>query len=426
MGEENKNIFAMIEDMRKKGENATTEDLWNVIEEMQKGHDDYQQKKDAEVEALNKTIAEIIEKATKEKDDHLIIKPPQKNGRFLMAAMRNDMLGIEKYGGRFSRKGDPWDDKDDWNKFIGMSDEQQKAALGTVLRGDATTGSYLVPSEWYSEVMRIAGQTSQMMGKVTTIPMPARTMYLPTGGTGITLAWPSDETTAKSETNPTVGQETLSAKTCAAWMTWTEELEEDSIVNLVQYFQMLFGEAWAQEFDKQVLYSNASPFTGIAYDSGCSIRNMAAGKTSFADVELDDLIDMENDISTAGGEGALVNAVWIMSRYTFNILRKLRTDDGEYIYQKAADGVPATIWNRPYIISDQMPGSSSDATDTPFLILGNPKYVAHGERVGMEFKVYRDTIRNVDYDQIFLRFRIRAGFVVAVEEAFAVLETAAS
>jgi len=404
MGEKNKNIFAMIEDMRKKGENATTEDLWNVIAEMQKGHEDYQQKKDAEVEALNKTIAEIIEKATKEKDDHLI-EPPQKNGRFLKAVMVNDMLGIEKYGGRFSRKGDPWDDKDDWNKFIGMSDEQQKAALGTVLRGDATTGSYLVPSEWYSEVMRIAGQTSQMMGKVTTIPMPARTMYLPTGGTGITLAWPSDETTAKSETNPTVGQETLSAKTCAAWMTWTEELEEDSIVNLVQYFQMLFGEAWAQEFDKQ---------------------NMAAGKTSFADVELDDLIDMENDVSTAGGEGALVGAYWIMSRYVFNILRKLRTDDGEYIYQKAADGVPATIWNRPYIISDQMPGSSSDAVDTPFLILGNPKYVAHGERVGMEFKVYRDTIRNVDYDQIFLRFRIRAGFVVAVEEAFAVLETAAS
>jgi len=40
MNEKNKNIFAMIEDMRKKGENATTEDLWNVIEEMQKGHDD--------------------------------------------------------------------------------------------------------------------------------------------------------------------------------------------------------------------------------------------------------------------------------------------------------------------------------------------------------------------------------------------------
>jgi len=136
MSDSNKNIFAMIEDMRKKGENATTEDLWNVIEEMQKGHDDYQQKKDAEVEALNKTIAEIIEKATKEKDDHLINKPPQKNGRFLMAAMRNDMLDIEKYGGRFSRKGDPWDDKDDWNKFIGMSDAQQKAALGTVLRGE--------------------------------------------------------------------------------------------------------------------------------------------------------------------------------------------------------------------------------------------------------------------------------------------------
>lgn len=423
-----KNILEMIDGMKQKGENATTEDLWSVISEMQKNYDEHQAKKDAEVEALNKTLQEIIEKSIKEKDNFQDITPEQKSGQFLTAAWNGEMDNVAKYGGRFA-KGDPWKikgEKDSWNMFINATDVAQKAALGTVLRGDATTGSYLVPSAWYSEVMRIAEQASQMMGKVTTIPMPDRTMYLPTGGTGITLAWPSDETSEKSETSPTVGQETLSAKTCAGWMTWTEELEEDSIVNLVQYFQKLFGEAWGAEFDKQVLYSNASPFTGIAYDSGCSIRNMAAGKTSFANVDFDDLIDMENDISTAGGENALNGARWIMSRYVFNVLRKLRDDDGEYVYQKAADGVPATIWNRPYTISDQMPGSSSDAADTPFLILGNPGYVAHGERVGMEFKIYRDTIRNVDYDQIFLRFRIRAGFVVAVEEAFAVLETAAS
>lgn len=421
-----KNILEMIEGLRQKGEAATTEDLWNVIQHMQKNFDDYQTKKDAEVEALGKTLSDIMEKSVKEPDDKRDLTSEEKCGKFLLAASKGDMSEIEKYGGRFSSKGDPWNDKTDWNRFIGMSDAQQKAALGTVLRGDATTGSYLVPSEWYGNVMRIATQSSQMLGRITRLPMPARTMYLPIGGTGITLAWPSDETSAKSETNPTFDQEILDAKTCAGWLTWTEELEEDSIINLVEYFQTLFGEAWGAEVDKQSLYSNANPFTGIAYDSNCSIRNMAAGKTSFADVELDDLIDMENDISSAGGENALTGARFFMSRYTFNVLRKLRDDDGEYVYQKPAEGQPATIWNYPYIISDQMPGSSSDAVDTPFLILGNPKYVAYGERVGMEFKIYRDTIRNLDYDQIFLRFRIRAAFVVSVEEAFAVLETAAS
>ena len=421
-----KNILEMIEGMRKKGEEATTEDLWGVVEQMQKNTDDYQTKKEAEVEALNETISSIMEASVKEPDEEVNLTPEQKSGKFLMAASNGDMNSIEKYGGRFSRKGDPWDDKSDWNNFLNMTEAQEKAALGTVLRGDATTGSYLVPSEWYTEVMRIATQASQMMGKVTDIPMTARTMYLPAGGTGITLAWPADETGAKIENSPTFEQEILTAKTCAGWITWTEELEEDSIINLVSYFQTLYGEAWGGEFDKQVLYSNTAPFVGIAYDAGCSIRNMGAGKTSFANVTFDDLIDMENDISTAGGENALNRSMYIMSRYVFNVLRKLKDDDGEPIYQKPADGVPATIYSRPYVISDQMPGSTLDAADTPFLILGNPKFVAHGERVGMEFKIYRDTVRNIDYDQIFLRFRVRQAFIVAVEEAFSVLETAAS
>jgi HK97 family phage major capsid protein len=133
---------------------------------------------------------------------------------------------------------------------------------------------------------------------------------------------------------------------------------------------------------------------------------------------------MENSISTAKGENALIGSSWIMSRKVFNYLRKKKDDNGNPIYQKPGEGQPGTIWDRPYIISDKMP--TTDAVSTPFLILGNPKYWLHGNRVGMQFQTYNNTIRNLDYDQIFYKFRIRQGFIGAVPEAIAVLKTPAS
>ena len=115
-----------------------------------------------------------------------------------------------------------------------------------------------------------------------------------------------------------------------------------------------------------------------------------------------------------------------MSRYVFNQIRKIKDDNGNPIYVPPAERVPATINGVPYILSEVMPKASDDAVDTPFLIYGNPQYWIFGDRVGMEMRVYRDTIRAIDYDQIFLRFRTRAGFIEGMPAAFARLKTAAS
>ena len=162
-------------------------------------------------------------------------------------------------------------------------------------------------------------------------------------------------------------------------------------------------------------------FTGILHDTGVNAVSMGSGDTGFEDISYDDLIDLQSALTK---ESAHVGAYYIMHRKVFNYIRKLKDDNGNPIYQEPAGGVPPTIVGVPYILSEQMPSTS--AADTPFLIYGNPKYVLHGERVGMEFKIFRDTVRNLDYDQVFLRFRIRQGFVVGVPAAYAVLKTAAS
>jgi len=411
-------IFKMIDDL---DENSTLSDFKNLIKAMQEETGATIKKKDEEIKSLSEKLQKLLEESANwRKREFENMKPEEKSALFLKSAWKSDLTGVAKSGGKLVTQ--DWGEVENWNMFLNAQADQ-KAALGTVLRGDAVTGSYLVPTEWYDEVMRLSLQASTMMGKVTTLPMGRRKMEVQTGATGVTLVWPSDESSAKSETNPTFGQKDLEAKTCAGWLTWTEELEEDSTINLVQYFQKLFAEAWGQEFDKQVLTANAAPFTGMLHDTGVQEVIMGAGKTSFSDVTYEDLLNLQDALTM---EAHHIGAIYIMHRTIFNVIRKLTDDDGQPIYQKMAEGVPATIAGVPYILADQMPKVSGSAASTSFIIYGNPKHWLHGEKVGMEFKIYRDTIRNVDYDQIFLRFRIRQGFVGGIPSAISRLKTAAS
>lgn len=299
----------------------------------------------------------------------------------------------------------------------------EKAALGTPLYGDAATGSYIVPESMYQQIMYLADQKSVMAEKITRFPMTASTVKVPSLADGLTLAWPSDQSSAKSETNPTFSQDTLTAKTCAAWLAVTDELEEDSIVLLANWFSNLFIEAWGAELDRQVLTANADPFTGVLHESDVNTVTMGTGKTSFSDVTIDDLYNMQDAVTK---ETAHYGAYYIMHRSVFNVVRQIKDDNGNYIYDKGNASTPATIVGVPYILSEVMPKVSDSAPGTPFIAYGNPKYIVQGERKALEFKRYEDTARNVDYDEIFYRFRTRQAFKVLLPSAFSILQTATS
>jgi HK97 family phage major capsid protein len=346
-------------------------------------------------------------------------------GQTFLALRKGDMATFERNGGKVGGFGAG--DNDDWSMNIpgSFTDENMKALLGSAyLRGDAVTGSYLVPEAWYDDVMRVALQGSVMASRVRKIEMTTRIVKIPNLATMLTLAWPTDETTTKTESAPTFGANLeLTAKTCAGWLSVTDELIEDSVVPLATLFSELYAEAWGKEIDTQILTANAAPFTGILHCASCTGVSLGAGKTSYENLNLEALVDLEDAISVAKGEAALAGAVFIMHRKVFNRLKRLKDDNGDPIFMKAGDGIPATIWNYPYILSDVMPYPTT--ASTPFLILGNPKYWSMGERVGMEIKRFDQTSYGMQNDQIFYRFRIRAAFKELVPAAFAVLSTGA-
>jgi HK97 family phage major capsid protein len=311
----------------------------------------------------------------------------------------------------------------EWN-FRGEGPDVYKAsALGTVLRGDTTTGSYLIPEEFTSEVLRIAADVSAMMGLVRSIPMTVRKINFPKAGTEVSFSWPTNEATAKTEKNPTFSEVELEAKTAAGWITITEEMNEDSLVPLGEYFRDLFGEAWGTEFDKQCLAANADPFTGVLYESGTNALVMDAGKVGFSDMDADDLLNLISELTTKNKRRG---ARFILHPTITDQVRKLKDANGNYIWQQPNQGSPGAIWGYPYTESDAMPDIGDSAVSTPFIAFGNPRYIFHGNRLGMEFKVFSETLRAVDYDQIFFRCRLRQGFEVALAAGFGILKTPAA
>jgi HK97 family phage major capsid protein len=121
-----------------------------------------------------------------------------------------------------------------------------------------------------------------------------------------------------------------------------------------------------------------------------------------------------------------MGAKWIVHCTVFDILRKIKDSNGNYIYQQPTASSPGMLWGYPVVSSDGMVSTSSDAASTKFIVFGNPKYFLWGNRTGLEFKIFDQTAYALEYDQIFFRARLRWGMTTAIGGAFVAVSTAAA
>lgn len=379
-----------------------------------------------EMEALRKEAKDTREKLAEVMSTNWVEKYSTQNtteeklhnfGSYIKGLVTKDKELLGKYG-KGGKRLDP-----SAEQAFGQGEYRvQKADLGTPLYSDAVTGSYLVPVEYAAEVMYVAKQASQLMGQVREVPMKAVTKYVPTQNAAASVSWNTAQSSAKSETNPTFGRATLTSYTGAMWTGIVDELDEDSLVPLAAYYRDIFGEAFGYEFDYQAARGSGSPFTGMLNGATNGVV-LGEGQASFEDVQFDDLADV---ISQLTSEQYRMGAKWIVHCTVFDILKKIKDANGNYIYQQPNGTQPGTIWGYPVISTDGMVASSSDAASTKFIVFGNPKYFLWGNRTGLEFKVFDQTTHAMEYDEIIFRGRLRWGMTTAIGGAFSYLKTAAS
>lgn len=306
----------------------------------------------------------------------------------------------------------------DFMKEIRVGDP---AVLKQMSEGVDSEGGYLVPDDFTPTLIRLIDSFGVIRGVATKIPMKRKELQLPTLVSGVTTYW-VDENAAITPSQPVFGDLRLTLKKLACLVPSSTELLEDSTIEIANLLATLVAEAIAQEEDRVGLVGSVAggdPFDGVLGDASVTQLSMGAGDTAFANMDADDLMDLIAQVPTSASMGA---RFW-MHRTIFDIVRKLKDLQGNYIYQQPAGGQPGTIWGYPYTLNDTLPAIGASAADTPFVIFGNLKYLYMGDR--RRLTVARSEHVGFVNDQIYWRWTERIGFKIAIGAALACLNTSA-
>jgi len=287
--------------------------------------------------------------------------------------------------------------------------------------GTPAVGGYLVPTEFYTEVMRLLVDASPIMGMANILPMSTWKRLLPRQLTSVAIGWVTEGGT-KSVTNPTFGQLEQVAKVMAAVVKCTDELLRDSAINLTAFLAELISEAMALEIERVALLGDTSagdPFTGIYKSSGVNVVSMSGSSVSF-----DDIADLIFSLNAANSQGATI----ALSRAGLKKLMKLKDTIGNYIWQPPAGSVPATVWNVPYVICPTITSTLGTASDMTAAFYGRfNRALIISPRESLAVKVSQDAYDNSDnsnafmQDQTWLRFTQALSIDVAQPSAFSYL-----
>lgn len=393
------------------------------VEEVEEDGEDEEVDEKAIESLISKSLAKSIDKLT----DQLAAK-------FVEGAATSRKRAIDT-GKKVAKGGD--EETRDFMKAVFSGDREYLKAVSGL--SDAA-GAYLIPEELRSEVLRIAqDQFGLARREMRYLPFtgPGNERKIPSLATSVSTFW-TDEAATKKSTAPTFGIVTQTMKKLAAIVPMTEEILEDSTINLTALVAELFAEAVAQEEDLQFFNGDGTVWTGVLNNGNVNIVNSST--IDPADVTAEEMLDLIDATPT----GALAGSKFYMSRTVYSTLRKLREDAvaggdgmGAFLIQNPVAGEPATIWGYSIEVSDAFPALSVTGNSKPFILFGNLKRAAiFGDKQQLRVKMLdQATIRNVAddadinlaaQDMVAIRIVERVGYVLALPSAVSVLKTVAA
>jgi HK97 family phage major capsid protein len=264
--------------------------------------------------------------------------------------------------------------------------------------------------------------------------------YLPFDGAGNTRDIPALLTSVtaywvakggmKPSVKPTFALVHQTLEKLAAIVPMTEEILEDSAINIISLLGELFGQAISREEDRVFLNGSTilgDPFDGVIRAAGVIPVPMAS--SDIFNLTADDLNNMLYVVpSIIRNTGK-----FYMHPTVFSIIQQLKALDGHYIWQQPAGDKPATIWNRPYELSDVLPDNTVTGEGIPVLFyIDLSKTCVYGDKKGLRIKLLEEGIvQSTDesptdlnlatQDMVAFRISKRVGYVPVLPAGVAVL-----
>ena len=301
-----------------------------------------------------------------------------------------------------------------WNITRSKHDTVLPEVRNALKVGVDTEGGYLVPDTFEKHLVQALDTENIVRGHAHVFTTSSGAHKIPVASSKGTASW-VDEEGAIPESDDTFGQQLIGAHKVATIIKVSEELLNDSAFDLESYF--------AKEFARRIgNKEEAAFFTGdgvgkplglLATTGGAEVGVTAASAT---EITADEIIDLFYSLDAPYRK----HAIWILNDATIAAVRKLKDDNGQYLWQKALhEGDHETLLGKRIYTSPYVPELGAG---NKTVIFGNLNYYWIGDRQGITFKRLNE--RYADTGQIGFLATKRLDGKLILPEAVKVLQQA--
>lgn len=263
-----------------------------------------------------------------------------------------------------------------WNV---MRSKGAPAESYNVLRiGEDADGGYLAPDEYQRTLIQALEEENIIRKLAHRIGTTSGDRKIPVSASKGTAAW-MDENAAYPEDDDKFGQISIGAHKVGTIIKVSEELLNDSAFDVADYIAKEFGRRiGAAEEEAFLTGDGKGKPTGILNATGGAQTGVTAAAAD--KITADELMDLFYSLRAPYRR----KAVWVLNDSTVKLIRKMKNNNGDYIWQPSLTaGQPDTILNRPIHTSAYMPVVGTGVKPIAF---GNLDYYWIADRQGRSFK----------------------------------------
>lgn len=215
-----------------------------------------------------------------------------------------------------------------------------------LLVGTTTAGGNTVPTSFYRQLIESLTETTPAfrLGALMLQTTGGEPLELPTNATHGTAAIVG-EGTALAENDPTFGKVTLNSWKYGQLLQISNELLQDSGVDIAGFVARDMGRALAESFGTHFTTGNGSNkpqgiFSG-QYGTGVTGQTASTGLPSY-----ENLVDMLHSINSQYRD----RASWVFKDSSWGGIRKIKDGSGRYVLEPSLQvGVPDQLLGRPVV-----------------------------------------------------------------------------
>lgn len=289
-------------------------------------------------------------------------------------------------------------------------------------------GGHVVPEIIAGPILSRARDANPMRGIVRVLNVATGDVKFPLSNADATSGWVGETDTRTATTEPTLDAKIPTFGVNYAYVKMTEELANDSVINITDWFEREVGMALGEAEMTAIISGNGTNkpkgMLNVAPEAGAdgsrtadAFKFLPAAATSA--FTADELLTMVYDLKAR----YRANGRWLMNSATAGMLRKLKTSDGAYLWQETATmGQPSTFSGYPVSIVEAMPDVG--ASELPIAFGDFEAAYILAQIQGMTVTAEDRSITEPGFNKLYVRHRI--GGCVYDENAVRFLKMAAT